>query len=150
MMIQEFEELTGTYPSGGGYEVIEEFYYQFKGDKTEFCKAYAKNKDSIAEKIQAEINKREASRLAKKEREIAYLKSLIDDEKAKAAELQKQLEREQDRKDHEIEGDVSQKEYEHLASSSREMTDDEAKQLIADDFGFCPEKILIRRTASMI
>lgn len=56
MMIQEFEKLTGIYPTADLYAVIEAAYMEFDGDKTAFCKAYKSNKNGIAEKIQREAN----------------------------------------------------------------------------------------------
>lgn len=38
MMRSEFIERTGYNPSSEEYEIIEEAYYNFPGDKNEFCK----------------------------------------------------------------------------------------------------------------
>ena len=52
MMREEFERLTGFYPSADLYRVIEVRYSEFHGDKTAFCKEYKANKDGLAESIQ--------------------------------------------------------------------------------------------------
>ena len=42
MMIEEFEQRTGYFPSSAEYKAIEAAYMEFDGDKDEFCKAYKK------------------------------------------------------------------------------------------------------------
>jgi len=39
MMIEEFEQRTGYFPSSAEYKAIEAAYMEFDGDKDEFCKA---------------------------------------------------------------------------------------------------------------
>ena len=56
MMIEEFEKRTGFYPTLVQYEAIERAYMDFDGDKDAFCKAYKKNADGMAERIQREVN----------------------------------------------------------------------------------------------
>jgi len=56
MMIEEFEKRTGFYPTLVQYAAIERAYMEFDGDKDAFCKAYKKNVDGIAERIQREVN----------------------------------------------------------------------------------------------
>ena len=43
MMISEFIERTGFEPTANEYVKIEEAYYDFNGNKDEFCKAFVKN-----------------------------------------------------------------------------------------------------------
>lgn len=43
MMISEFIERTGFEPTASEYVKIEESYYDFNGNKDEFCKAFVKN-----------------------------------------------------------------------------------------------------------
>ncbi len=43
MMISEFIERTGFQPTAEEYAKIEEAYYDFDGDKNDFCKAFVKN-----------------------------------------------------------------------------------------------------------
>ena len=50
MMIQEFEQLTGIYPTTELYKVIEKKYMDGPWtSKQEFCEAYKANKDGLAE-----------------------------------------------------------------------------------------------------
>lgn len=58
MMKQEFEKLTGIFPSNDLYRVIERRYMDFEGDKTAFCEAYMKNRDGLAESIQREADRK--------------------------------------------------------------------------------------------
>lgn len=45
MMIEEFEKLTGIYPSAEAYTVIESYYLDYPGTKQDFCKAFRGNTD---------------------------------------------------------------------------------------------------------
>ena len=67
--------------------------------------------------------------------------------KAEVDRLTARVEREEEWRPHEIEGNTTQAEYNELAadSSARELSDDEAAQLIADEFGFDRDKIVILR-----
>lgn len=56
MLLDEFEKLTGFYPTERHYSAIEVAYMEFDGDKLEFCRKYKENEDGIAEKIQVEAN----------------------------------------------------------------------------------------------
>lgn len=51
MMIEEFEQRTGYFPSSAEYKAIEAAYMEFDGDKDEFCKAYKKNANDIDDLI---------------------------------------------------------------------------------------------------
>ena len=53
MMIEEFEQRTGYFPSSAEYKAIEAAYMEFDGDKDEFCKAYKKNANDIAARLSA-------------------------------------------------------------------------------------------------
>lgn len=66
---------------------------------------------------------------------------------AEVDRLTAQLEREEEWKPYEADGNTSQADYDKLAtdSSARELSDDEAAQIIADEFGFDREKIVIVR-----
>lgn len=142
MMREEFEKLTGFYPTAELYAQIEAAYTDFPGDKVAFCKAYKKNEDGLAEKIQRTVD-------------MAQIKAQQEAEKAQKAtearitELEKALEREQEWKPYEMSGNVSQADYEKLADGaetgrcSRYMTDAEAIAWICDEFDFDPSKITI-------
>lgn len=140
MMITEFEKLTGIHPSADLYKAIEAAYYDFDGDKVAFCKAYASNEGGIAEAIRSEANRVQfefrdhATReLEGKDAEIARLKAL--------------LEKEQEWEPFEWDDNVSQDDYLRLRNDGcvRILTDDEAKDLLYDWYGFAKEKITIHR-----
>lgn len=46
MMKCEFEERTGFWPSDEEYHYIEDSYYEFDGNKDDFCKAWLKDRES--------------------------------------------------------------------------------------------------------
>lgn len=64
---------------------------------------------------------------------------------AKIARLEKQIEQEQEWKPYTDERLVSQEKYDHIHRAGHEMTDAEAIEWIAQEFGFAPEKIRINR-----
>lgn len=141
MLIQEFEQRTGYYPTLAEYDAIERAYLDFGVDKDAFCGAYKNNAGGIAERIQREANldaiKKERDQVAKitrRDKEIARLKAI--------------LEREQEWRPYEMKGNVKQAEYEKLAGcipsgSARYMTDDEALDWICTEFGFDRSKVSI-------
>lgn len=142
MMREEFERLTGFYPTSDLYAAIEVAYMDFEGDKTEFCKAYAANKDGMAEAIQRAVDM--AILKAGQEHTTELTRRDIQ-----IAKLEKELEREKEWKPHEISGNVPQADYERLAQGaesgrcSHYMTDAEAIAWICDEFDFDPSKITI-------
>lgn len=147
MMMSEFIERTGFKPTASEYHQIEEAYYNFDGDKDAFCKAFV---DNGGEK---KIYRHRADYIAELESQ------LVDSEKAHKAEVaklqaevasvRKELDRELEWKPAANTGtNMSQHDYEDLASSGRQMTDDEAKTLIAEECGFSPEKIRILHEVS--
>ena len=138
MMYSEFTERTGIYPTMGLYREIEEAYYDFPGNKDEFCKAYKENKDGLAEKIAYLANDSADAKLRAKETKARELEGKIK-------KLEVALEREQEWKPYTDERVYSQSAYDHLRSSGHEMTDEEAKRWIAEEFGFAEEKIRINR-----
>ena len=91
MMREEFERLTGFYPSADLYRVVEVRYSEFHGDKTAFCKAYKANKDGLAESIQRDRDMAEGSAVEaavaeirrQKDAEITRLSRALEAERAK-------------------------------------------------------------------
>lgn len=142
MMREEFEQRTGFYPSSALYEIIEKHYMEFNGDKDAFCKAYKKNADGLAERIQREADM--AAFRARQETEKAQKAA-----EARIAELEKALEREQEWKPYEMSQNVPQADYERLAEGAESgkcchyMTDAEAIDWICQEFDFDPSKITI-------
>ena len=145
MNIKEFSDRTGFYPSFELYTVIEAHYMEQSGDKDAFCKAYKENADGLAEKIQQEAA---MLSLNNQSRAIAAANELrLENEtlKEQAERLLAQLEREQEWKPCGHNSSMKDDDYARLCQSGRTMTDDEAVELIASEFGFAPEKIAILR-----
>lgn len=141
MMIQEFEELTGLQPTMMEYAVIEEMYYDFNGDKREFCKKFTAVENgllNVARMVASEMK----SDLDKAQKEAAKEKADLE---AKIKRLEAQLEREQEWKPWTNKNAVKQEDYDHLRRCGHEMTDDEAKDWIASEWGFDRSKIRICR-----
>lgn len=131
MMREEFEKLTGFYPTLSMYEVIEARYLAAAEDKTAFCKAFVKNTDGLADSIQ-----READMKALRERR----EQVTENEKLKAEieHLKAQLEREQEWKPYEKVSKMSRDRYEELAEdgNTKHFSATEAALWISSEFGF--------------
>ena len=141
MMIQEFEQLTGLHPTMMEYAVIEDMYYDFDGDKREFCKKFAAQEEpllNVARMVASETK----SDLDRTQKDAAKEKADLE---SKIKRLEEQLEREQEWKAWTNKDAVKQEDYDHLRKAGHEMTDDEAKDWIADEWGFDRSKIRICR-----
>ncbi len=150
MMIHEFTELTGFEPSMEEYAEIEQQYYEFDGDKKAFCKHFIENG-----RIQKVYDKRLATIQQLRSTMIETEKSLmqtIKEKENRIARLEADLEREQEWQPHEYEENVRQAKYEELATcpGTRVLTDEEAVQMIAEEWGFQSGKIRIIHTVSKI
>lgn len=152
MMLSEFVERTGFEPMPAEYAKIEEAYYDFDGDKDAFCKAFVEGggERKICQARAAEIERLngkilEMDKAAKKDGE-EYERRLAD--------LQAQLDKELEWKPSKGTGtNMSQADYEDLLASCtgdhgdpHVMSEDEARQLVAEEFGFNPERIEIITT----
>lgn len=144
MMIQEFEERTGFYPTQELYSFIEKAYMDSNLDKDAFCKAYKKNENGMAEAIARKAGITAIIKHDKSENETVEKVSELENE---IARLQAQLEREQEWKPYECEFNVKQADYEKLAesipNSANYMTDEEEKDWICNEFDFDRSKITI-------
>lgn len=140
-MLEEFEKRTGYFPTMEEYTAIEKAYMQFDGDKDAFCKAYKKNEGGIAEKIQREVNMQNITAQCEAEKAQKAMQERI-------AELEKALEREQEWRPYEDTDNVQQADYERLASQSdtEHMSDEKAKDLLYEWYGFAKEKIKIHHS----
>ena len=141
MMIEEFEKRTGFYPTLVQYEAIERAYMDFDGDKDAFCKAYKKNADGMAERIQREVNM--ATFKAQRDQVAELSRRDIEIER-----LKKELEREQEWKPYEDTHNITQEQYTGLAESvpggaAHYMTDAEALDWVCSEFGFDRSKVMI-------
>ena len=144
MLYREFTERTGIYPDANMYAAIEDAYYDFDGDKNDFCKAYKANKDGLAEKIAISSCKRAEIALNKKDEEIEDVRDDLNQAKAKIMRLEAQLERELEWKPYNDKDAVSDNDYVMgKAAAHQIMEDDEAKAWISEEFGFAKNKIAI-------
>lgn len=143
MMIQEFENLTGLEVNHAEYAVIEQMYYEFDGDKREFCKKFVKENGLV--KVLRELAEGYEGTILTMEAQMKTIDKHQDELKAKITKLEEKLEREQEWKPWVPEEAVSQEKYDHLKSAGRKMTDEEATEWIADEWGFNPAKIRINR-----
>lgn len=150
MMIEEFEARTGIYPSIETYRVIEEHYYQFDGNKDDFCKAVKENRDGIAQRIQRSANNRRQRMVRDLRADRSKKEKGVRDLEEEVERLKKALDQEQEWQPYEMPGNVKQADYEHLRNTddTRIMTDTEAKGLLYDWFGFAKEKTTIRHSVS--
>ena len=148
MMLEEFEARTGFYPTRVQCEAIERAYTDFTGDKDAFCKAYKRNADGIAERIQREANmdafRQEQHHAAELQRRDADIKSCD----AEIERLKALLDRELECKPYEFTQNISQVEYTELAKgvsngSARYMSDEEALDWVCDEFGFDRNQVTI-------
>lgn len=138
MMIEEFEKRTGYFPTAKEYAAIERAYMASDADKDTFCAAYKKNTDGLAERIQREANIEQAKEDAEAAEAVKKLEKRI-------AELEARLEREQEWKPYVDTNNYEQERYDELktAGGTRILTDEEAKDLLYDWYGFAREKVTI-------
>ena len=142
MMIHEFTELTGFEPSMEEYAKIEQQYYEFDGDKKAFCKNFLQN-GSVQKMYDKRLETIRQLRSTMMENE-KELRQAMKEKDAMIARLEADLEREQEWQPFEDEHNVSQAAYEKLeAAGARELSDDEAADMIAEEFGFDRSKIQI-------
>ena len=104
MMREEFEKLSGIYPTDALYKEIEREYMEFDGDKVAFVKAFKKNKDGMAQrcqtraiwaKVETECVAEDKSLAHKAEletlrREIETLRNALKEEQGRRLEAQVQ------------------------------------------------------------
>lgn len=143
MMMDEFIERTGFVPMAEEYAEIEEQYYSFDGDKDAFCEHW---KDTIG--IEG-ICKARAEKITQIRATMLETKKIMEAENAmlekKIARLEAELEKEQEWKPYVDKHNYSDEKYDQLASAgiADELTDDEAVDMIAKEFGFVRESISI-------
>lgn len=149
MTMSEFIKRTGFHPLAFEYEKIEEAYYNFDGDKDAFCRAFVEGdgEKKIYQARAAEIERLngkilEMDKAAKKDGE-EYRK--------RVAALEAQLDKELEWKPCEGCGtNMSQDHYENLLTSCTNqsgaphvMSEEEARLLVAEEFGFNPDRVEI-------
>lgn len=140
MMMSEFTQRTGVYPTPWEYEKIEEQYYAFDGTKDAFCA------DWVAKDGPTKLYAARAKYIEELESELSELgkahhttvKRMAD----RIAELTAELDKELEWKDSDSAGTrFEQSRYEELSSAGRVLTDALAKSKVAECFGFAPEMV---------
>lgn len=149
MMMSEFTERTGFTPTAEEYAKIEEAYYDFDGDKNAFCKAF------VAQGGEKKVYEARATEIERLKGQIVELEKMFkadaEKQEKRIAELQAQLDKELEWKPSERTGtNMSQDRYESLLAictgnngDPHVMSEAEARQLVAEEFGFDPERIEI-------
>ena len=146
-MICEFIARTGFEPTADEYTKIENAYYEFDGDKDAFCKAFVEN-NGVYQLCRARVEEIARLRSLMLETEKQLKKDVADRDRRieqLTAELDKELEW---RPAADTGTNMEQKRYEHLAQNGRKMTDQEAREFIADECGFSADKITILHTVN--
>ena len=147
MMIEEFEKLTGIYPTVELYEAIEAEYT--KGDyesKEAFCKAYKENSNNfMAERIQHNANAAAWKAASEKSKTIADLNNEIDELGAQIRDLEEKLRQEQEWVSNGVNSNMDSSDYNKLieAHGTKHLSDEEAADKIAAEFGFDKARIEI-------
>lgn len=143
MLREEFEERTGFFPDTAMYEQIEIEYMAFDGDKDAFCKAYKRNKDGLAQKIMYNANMARYRAERAKHDAMKEHSRTIEELKGKIRHLEAALDKELEWQPYEDPHNVAQTDYDKLKTGfgTRELTDDEAKDIIVAEFGFDRAKI---------
>lgn len=152
MMMTEFVERTGFQPTTEEYAKIEEAYYDFDGDKDAFCKAF------VEQDGEKKVYQARATEIARLKSQVVELEKMFKADAKKQerriADLQALLDKELEWKPCESTGtNMSQERYEELLKhctgnhgDPRVMGEDEARQLVAEECGFSPERIEIIAT----
>lgn len=135
MLKEEFEAMTNIFPSDNAYELIQNAYYFFDGDKSAFCEAYRNNNEHLAERIQEEIS-------AKEKKQEEFILSLQNQVQSLKQELEKAMEW----KPYRMESHYTDEEYLHLSTASfvEFLSDERAKEILSDWFGFRKESVTIQ------
>ena len=145
MMMSEFETLTGFHPTDDLYAEIEEAYYEFDGQKREFCAAYKANIDGLADTIRDRAHEAAAAKAREKEAEIARLNQQIEEQRKKIEMLKEELDREQEWKPWVDRDGIKQEAYDRLRKCGRMLSDEEAIDWIEQETGFQRARIAIIR-----
>ena len=132
MTIHEFEELTGFYPSADLYSAIEQVYDDYPGDKRDFCMEYKANADGLAERIQLIAT----LQTAETGRSLEFAKSRIK-------ELETALEAAQGWKPYGHGSNMTDAEYLELESFGEPISEEKAREIIHNEFGFAMDFIVI-------
>ena len=143
MLRSEFEVLTGIYVTDDLYDCIEQAYMESKEDKSVFCEKYKSNKNGLAQAIQQKACWENMENRKENKKTIDEYISMIKGLKKEIKRLEGELEKEQGWETYENSA-MNDTSYDALAKSGRKMSDDEAEQLISDEFGFQKDCVNVR------
>lgn len=142
MQREEFEKLTGIYPSYDLYHAIENEYMAIQSgqpqDKEAFCKAYKENAGGLAQKIQNAANVAMLAETASNANERRRLSEEIKRQEKKIRDTKKLLEREQEWKPAAKNSKVGDDEYEEMSrdANTERMDDNAAAKWVERETGF--------------
>jgi len=146
MMMKEFADRTGFELRMDEYEVVEQMYYAFDGNKDDFCNDFIK-RNRIKEIYDMRLEKIDMlrSKLAEAEKDFMRENNALLRE---VGDLKEKLDKELEWKPYEMRENVPQSDYEKLAATADGncayyMTDEEATQWVCDEFDFDPSKVTI-------
>lgn len=111
---------------------------QSKEDKRVFCENYKKNKDGLAQNIQQEANRRQFLNREDINHEFKGLQDEI-------SRLKAEFDKEQEWEPYEACA-MNWVDYEALAKSGRRLDAKEAVSLVANEFGFTEDKVILIET----
>lgn len=144
MTIHEFETLTGFHPCWLLWEEIYRAYNESRLDKHEWCKAYAEDKDGMAEKIARIADRAIDHRLIEQSDALKAAKAGAEELRRKLAGVQEQLDRELEWKPaKDIGTNMSEEEYAILARDGTELNDLDAIRRVYEECGFDMARIHI-------
>lgn len=134
MLLQEFIDRTGFTPMPDEYKEIEKAYYAFDGNKDAFCAGW------MMDHGPEEIYEARAKKITELESKLHQMEEQYEN---RIRCLQSRLEKEEEWQPYEDKNNYQQDKYDALRSAGRVMTDEEAKDLLYNWYGFAKEKITI-------
>lgn len=143
MMMNEFTERTGIEPTAEEYGMIEEMYYEFNGEKNDFCRDFVEKNRML--EVQREIVAAVREKVEDLRKDLVATDKELHTARNQIARLEAQLEREQEWKPWTNKDAVTEEDYNRLFNTGYKMNDDTAKDWIADEWGFDRSKIRINR-----
>lgn len=151
MTRQEFEKRTNIFLPLDMYCIIELFYTNSDMDKDSFCRAYQKNTDGLATKIQHEFYEEKFKKEKERKQEIVALRNQLTEFSKENAHLRKKIESLQCWTLYENPQFFSDDDYKELyeCSFTEKLSEEKAIEVIAHTFGFSPEKIHILTAANI-
>ncbi len=148
MTLQEFTERTGIYPDDVLFEaILKHCVYAVHGGKDGFCKAYKKNTGGLAETIQCEANAAIRKMRDEHAAGLLQLTSELDEMQRELDDAREALDRELEwRPCYGLGTNMSQGDYDELFKRFISISEEEARTIVAGEFGFLPDRIEIADT----